>query len=73
MTPFEPLGPAELAQRWGVTRQRIHQLVETDPRLKDLSKVLARVRVWNLEDIERYEQETGRKVKGSDDDLEASD
>ena len=56
MTPFTPLGPAELAARWGVTRQRVHQIVEADDTLRALTRDLSRGRVWNLEDIEAWER-----------------
>ena len=68
MAPFDPLGPTELARRWGVSRQRLLQILDADPRLGRLSKPLARGRVWNLEDIEAYEQEAGREPRGATDD-----
>ena len=55
MTPFQPLGAQELAQRWGVSRQRLFQLLDESDDMPR-GHLLARGRVWNLEEIEAYEQ-----------------
>ena len=64
MAPFEPLGLTELAQRWGVSRQRLTQVLEQHPDLAALSVVLTRGRVWNKEDVEAWE--TARREAGHD-------
>jgi hypothetical protein len=55
MTPdADPLiGTAVLTIRWGISRERIYQLVRTGriPR----GQLTAGVRLWTLTDIERYE------------------
>lgn len=62
MTPFEPLGIHEIAERWGVTRQRAAQILFEH--LEDKGRKLRRVWVWNLEDVEAYEAQSGRTPKG---------
>lgn len=65
VTPFRPLGAGELAERWGVSRQRVEQIRREDPRLPIGTK-LTHGYVWNLEEIEAYERETGRQPVGDD-------
>ena len=51
------LGVADLAVRWGYTRQGVHQLVAR-PDFPALAAAVngGRVRVWLLADVEAYEQ-----------------
>lgn len=56
-TPLALLGAADLAARWGYTRQGVHQL----PRRPGFPAPVAavnsgRVRVWLLADVEAFEQ-----------------
>lgn len=77
MTPveFEPLGMTELGQRWGVSRQRVRQLLDEDPDMPR-PKVLrgetgrASTLVWNLEDIEAYEASRPGRRKDPQDSTE---
>jgi len=52
--PFEPLGPHELAERWGISQQRVHQLLAEDDDMPRGIR-LRGTTVWNLEDVEAYE------------------
>lgn len=56
--PFTLLGIADLAARWGYTRQGVHQLVGR-PGFPTPTAVVnsGRVRVWRLTDVEAFEQE----------------
>jgi predicted DNA-binding transcriptional regulator AlpA len=62
MTPPRFLGSHELAERWGVSRQRVFQLLAEDERMPRGEK-LKGAHVWGTEEIEAYEQISGRRAK----------
>jgi hypothetical protein len=43
-----------------VTRQRVHQLAQTDPDFPAPEAVLETGRVWSREAVEKWARETGR-------------
>lgn len=53
------LGSHELAERWGVSKQRVFAIRDADPRMPRGHK-LKGAHVWELAEIEAYEQEAGR-------------
>ena len=56
-TPLALLGTADLATRWGYTRQGVHQLVARPGFPAPAATVNdGRVRVWLLADVEAFEQ-----------------
>lgn len=65
MTPPRFLGSHELAERWGVSRQRVFQILDADPRMPRGEK-LKGAHVWGTEEIEAYEQASGRRPKDAD-------
>lgn len=62
MTPPRFLGSHELAERWGISRQRVFQLLESDPRMPRGEK-LKGAHVWGTDEIEEYERVSGRGSK----------
>ena len=56
-TPLALLGAADLATRWGYTRQGVHQLAARPGFPAPAAAVNGgRIRVWLLADIEAFEQ-----------------
>ena len=56
-TPLALLGAADLAARWGYTRQGVHQLAARPGFPAPVGAVNGgRIRVWLLADIEAFEQ-----------------
>ncbi len=56
-TPLALLGAADLAARWGYTRQGVHQLAARPGFPSPVAAVNGgRVRVWLLADVEALEQ-----------------
>lgn len=62
MTPPRFLGSHELAERWGITRARVFQILAEDQRMPRGEK-LKGAHVWGAEEIEEYERESGRQPK----------
>ncbi len=57
IAPLALLGIADLAARWGYTRQGIHQLTARPGFPEPAAAVNGnRVRVWLLSDVETFEQ-----------------
>ena len=57
-TTLALLGVADLATRWGYTRQGVHQLAARTGFPEPVAAVNGgRIRVWLLADIEAFEQE----------------
>lgn len=65
MAPPRIFGSHELAQRWGVTRARIFQLLQEDARFPQGEK-LKGAHVWTIEEIQEYERVAGRKPRDGD-------
>ncbi len=62
------LGAEDLARRWGLTRQRIHQLLREDDRMPRGHKLGGKdpegrpgSLVWILSEVEAYERVSGRQ------------
>lgn len=56
-TPLALLGAADLAARWGYTRQGVHQLAAHSGFPAPVAVVNGgRIRVWLLADVEAFEQ-----------------
>ena len=58
----ELLGLTEVAALVGISRQRILQLIETDPDFPPPAETLARGRVWRRVDIVEWARATGREI-----------
>jgi prophage regulatory protein len=54
------VGAAEIAELLGISRQRVHQLVEDDSTFPKPEADLRSGRVWKREDIEAWARRTGR-------------
>lgn len=54
------VGVHEIAELLGVSRQRVDQLANDDPRFPEPVAVLAAGRVWERADVERWARESGR-------------
>jgi predicted DNA-binding transcriptional regulator AlpA len=63
MTPPRYLGSHEVAERWGISRARVFQILADDPRMPRGEK-LKGAHVWGADEIATYEQESGRRPKG---------
>ena len=61
----ELVGVAEVAQMVGVSRQRINELVRTDPDFPDPEAELAAGRIWCRQDIERWMAARNLSQKGA--------
>ena len=56
-TTDETLTTAELAARWSVSRQRVHQRAATYPEILRPIRRSRAMTLWPLADIERFERE----------------
>jgi hypothetical protein len=54
------VGPAEIGEMLGVTRQRVDQLARDDPSFPEPAAVLATGRIWERAVVEAWARETGR-------------
>jgi predicted DNA-binding transcriptional regulator AlpA len=48
------MGAAEIAERLGVSRTRVHQIVAADPAFPAPVATLASGKIWSADDIERW-------------------
>jgi prophage regulatory protein len=48
------MGTAEIAERLGVSRVRVHQIVTTDPSFPAPLGEIKAGKVWRAEDVERW-------------------
>jgi len=60
---MELLGLTEVAALVDLSRQRILQLIESDPDFPEPVAELARGRVWDRKDIERWARASGREIQ----------
>jgi predicted DNA-binding transcriptional regulator AlpA len=60
----ELVGLTEVATLVGISRQRVLQLIESDPDFPEPAAQMARGRVWKKLDIEKWAKATGRSVQG---------
>ena len=58
----ELLGLTEVAALVGISRQRVLQLIGTDPDFPAPAETLARGRVWRRGDIVKWARLTGREI-----------
>lgn len=58
----ELVGLTEVATLVGISRQRVLQLIESDPDFPEPAAQMARGRVWKRADIEKWAKATGRDV-----------
>jgi predicted DNA-binding transcriptional regulator AlpA len=54
------VGPAEIGEMLGVTRQRVDQLARDDKTFPTPVASLATGRVWESEAVEKWARDTGR-------------
>lgn len=54
------VGVAEIAKMLGISRQRVDELLRTDPAFPEPAARLTAGRVWETADVERWARETGR-------------
>ncbi len=57
--PHHLVSRVEIAEMFGVTRQRVHQLVSR-PDFPEPIAVLGVGMIWNREDVEQWARRTGR-------------
>jgi prophage regulatory protein len=62
---MEPMTVGDVARLLGVTRQRVHQIVEEDPSFPAPVATLSVGRVWERADILQWGRETGRITDGT--------
>lgn len=55
------VGVAEIAEMLGVTRQRVHAIVKTDPTFPEPVAVLSAGKVWLRPDVEKWAE--GRRTR----------
>jgi predicted DNA-binding transcriptional regulator AlpA len=60
------VGMTEIADLLGLTRQRVHQLVQTDPTFPKPEAELVGGRIWKRVDIERWARKAGRSLEASE-------
>ena len=60
---LELVGVAEIAEMFGVSRQRVNRLVQTHPEFPKPVAELSAGRVWLKRDVEKWARDTGRVVK----------
>jgi predicted DNA-binding transcriptional regulator AlpA len=58
----ELMGVSEIAELLDVTRQRVNQLVQTDPTFPEPEAELAAGRIWIRSDIEAWVRDSGRST-----------
>ena len=54
------LNAVGVAELLGVSRQRVHQIIDSDPTFPQPVAVLSGIRVFDTEAVERWARETGR-------------
>jgi predicted DNA-binding transcriptional regulator AlpA len=55
------VGPSQIAELLGLTRQRVHQIAGLDPTFpKPAADLGAGRRVWRRADVEKWARKTGR-------------
>jgi predicted DNA-binding transcriptional regulator AlpA len=59
----ELVGLTEVATLVGISRQRVLQLIESDPDFPEPAAQMARGRVWKKADIVKWAKATGREIK----------
>jgi predicted DNA-binding transcriptional regulator AlpA len=59
----ELLGLTEVAALVGISRQRILQLIKSDPDFPASAETMARGRVWRQADIVEWARATGREIQ----------
>jgi predicted DNA-binding transcriptional regulator AlpA len=57
------VGPAEVGEMLGVSRQRVDQIARDDPKFPKPEAELATGRVWKRAAIEKWAKGVGRTVK----------
>jgi predicted DNA-binding transcriptional regulator AlpA len=57
---MEPMTASDVAKLLGVSRQRVHQIMEKDLTFPAPAATLSVGRVWNRADIEKWARATGR-------------
>jgi FtsZ-interacting cell division protein YlmF len=60
---LDVVGVAEIAQLLGVSRQRVHELLRTDPAFPEPAAELAAGRIWQRPDVERWMAARARQTK----------
>jgi predicted DNA-binding transcriptional regulator AlpA len=55
-----PMTSSQVADLLGVSRQRVDQIVKTDPTFPAPALVLPSGRVWEKADVEKWARATGR-------------
>jgi predicted DNA-binding transcriptional regulator AlpA len=57
---MEPMTVGDVAKLLGLTRQRVHQIVDEDPSFPAPVATLSVGRVWERSDVEKWARATGR-------------
>jgi predicted DNA-binding transcriptional regulator AlpA len=57
---MEPMTASDVAKLLGVSRQRVHQIMEADLTFPAPAATLSVGRVWERADIEKWAREKGR-------------
>jgi FtsZ-interacting cell division protein YlmF len=62
---LDVVGVAEIAQLLGVSRQRVHELLRSDPQFPEPAAELAAGRIWLRPDVEAWMAARARRAKES--------
>ena len=57
---MDPMTVGDVAKLLGLTRQRVHQIMDEDPSFPAPAATLSVGRIWNRLDVEKWAREVGR-------------
>jgi len=57
------VGLTEIAKMFGVSRQRVDEIVRTDESFPEPEVVISAGRIWSREAVEEWATATGREIK----------